>query len=222
MNPFDRFQKNLGYVFQDHALLSLALTHRSCGSQNNERLEFLGDSVLDAVISKALYQQFPYSPEGELSQMRSRLVRGQTLATIARRLDIKTVLSVGVGQAKSGLHDRDSILGNTIEAVVGAIYLDSDFETVTNCILLLYKDRLSNISSEGIKDSKSRLQELLHKRNQALPVYRITEQSGEPHRPVFTASCALSESGDLFIGTGHNRKQAEQCAADKAIAFLSE
>ena len=177
----EQLQQRIDYQFRDPELLKLALSHRSCGAKNNERLEFLGDSILSLVISDFLYQKFADSREGDLSRMRSQLVRAESLAEVARSLDLGSELLLGQGEMKSGGHRRDSILGDTVEALIGAIYIDSSLEESRRCVLNWFKDLLA-IAEEAkpSKDAKTSLQEFLQQRGHALPQYRVIETGAKP------------------------------------------
>ena len=212
----------LGHDFKDQALLQQALTHRSAGSTNNERLEFLGDAVLGCVISSELYQRYPQADEGELSRLRASLVRRESLARVAQTLDIGLYLHLGAGERKSGGHHRDSILSDAVEALFGAIYLDSSFDVCRTCILSLFSDVLGNLSDvAALKDAKTRLQEHLQSRHLALPEYRVTEVTGEAHAQFFKVECHVGDS-EPTQGQGKNRRHAEQDAAEKMLTQLLE
>lgn len=216
-----KIQKVLGYTFTHTDLLKQALTHRSASSKHNERLEFLGDSILSFVIANALYQHFPYINEGDMSRMRATLVKGNTLAEIASEFDLGEYLKLGQGELKSGGFRRESILANTIEALIGSIYLDSNIETVEELILKWYEKRLEKISpGEKQKDPKTRLQEYLQSKHLDLPIYFIVDVYGEAHNQLFTIHCKISIMTACFIGTGSSRRKAEQDAAQKALIQL--
>ena len=212
----------LGHEFSDRALLQQALTHRSAGSHNNERLEFLGDAILGAVIAEDLYSRYPQASEGELSRLRSRLVRHESLTDIARALDIGQHLSLGGGERRSGGHQRDSILSDAVEAVLGAVYLDKGFDACKTCILVLFKDKLGSLSEiEFLKDAKTRLQEYLQSRQLALPEYVVVDETGKAHARSFRVTCTV-EGVDLAPtqGQGSSRRHAEQQAAERMLAQL--
>lgn len=213
--------RKLGYEFSDASLLELALTHRSCGKRNNERLEFLGDSILNFVIAEDLYARFPQAREGELSRLRAGQVKGETLAEIARELGFGDYLRLGSGELKSGGFRRDSILADSVEAVIGAIYLDSDMDTVRGFILRWYSERLEKINlKKSQKDSKTRLQEFLQSRRIALPKYELVKVEGEAHDQTFYILCHVEMLEAPTNGTGSSRRQAEQEAARAAIEQL--
>ncbi|HYQ72719.1 MAG TPA: ribonuclease III [Gammaproteobacteria bacterium] len=217
-------EKHLGYHFEDPQLLQQALTHRSAGSRNNERLEFLGDAVLGSVIAAELYRGYPQAREGRLSRLRSTLVRRESLAGIAQGLQLGEYLQLGAGERRSGGHARDSILSDALEAVFGAIYLDSDFATVRDCILALFRERLQTVSEvTTLKDAKTRLQEFLQAQHKPLPTYQVVQISGEAHDQFFRVSCRVTgqdiEPGE---GSGSSRRLAEQAAAEALLARLLE
>jgi len=223
MNPIviERLQRKIQYSFQDKALLFQALTHRSASSKHNERLEFLGDSILSFVIANVLYQRFPRIDEGDMSRMRATLVRGHTLAEIAREFDLGECLRLGPGELKSGGYRRDSILADTVEAIIGSIYLDSNIETITSLILSWYQQRLEQISpGDKQKDPKTRLQEFLQGRRLPLPNYLVIQVKGEAHDQEFTIECHVSGIDDAIIGKGTSRRKAEQSAAEIALHKL--
>ncbi len=208
-----RLCASLGYSFSNLELLETALSHRSTGSRNNERLEFLGDSILSYVIAAELYRRFPEADEGGLSRLRALLVKGVTLAELARELDLGAYLHLGPGELKSGGRRRDSILADAFEAVLGAVYLDSDIERVRELILGLFEQRLNQSSPEdALKDPKTRLQEYLQARRHELPTYTVEEESGEAHAKHFVVSCCIDGVGESR-GEGTSRRKAEQAAA---------
>lgn len=221
MTSRDKLQALLGYSFGSTELLSRALTHRSHSSSNNERLEFLGDAILGFVIAEALYSRFNTAREGQLSRLRARLVRRQTLAEVARELDLGDHLIMGSGELKSGGFERDSILSDTLEALIGAIYIDSDLATVKTCILALFDDRLLSLSLEkSQKDSKSKLQEFLQARQAELPEYVVTDITGKSHDQTFTVECRSELLPAPARGKGGSRRVAEQNAASVALGQL--
>jgi len=187
-----KLQKNISYQFKDINLLKQALTHRSVSKKNNERLEFLGDSVLGCVISLEIYQRFPLIDEGQLSRLRSSLVRGQTLAQLAKILNLSESLLLGQGELKSGGFRRESIQADAFEAILGAIFLDSDYSTVSEIILKLYNDLLNESGPEdSLKDFKTQLQELLQKKGYALPEYGLVRTEGKTIMPFFMLNVLL-------------------------------
>lgn len=215
--------RRLGHDFSDPGLFELALTHRSCGKRNNERLEFLGDSILNFVIAEALYAKFPSAREGQMSRLRARLVKGETLSEIARELDIGDYLRLGSGELKSGGFRRDSILADAVEAIIGAIYLDTDLLCVRGFILRWFESRLESLDlNETLKDSKTRLQEFLQSRREALPKYELLSVEGEAHAQTFHIRCEVSLLTRPTDGVGSSRRQAEQEAARAALASLEK
>lgn len=222
MRSAGQLEHRLGYVFNDTELLQRALTHRSAGKANNERLEFLGDAVLGCVIAGELYWRYPDIREGRLSRLRSSLVRKETLAEIGQQLEIGEFLRLGPGERKSGGHRRSSIIADAVEALLGAVYLDSDFEVCRQCILHLYSERLDSLSESAVlKDPKTRLQELLQSMHAPLPEYSVTEVDGKAHAQSFEVACSVVGQ-PATIGRGGNRRAAEQDAALRMLGQLSE
>lgn len=219
----DRFCSHLGYQFLNRQLIEKALTHRSASNHHNERLEFLGDAVLGMVIAKALFAKFPKVDEGQLSRMRSSLVKGKTLAVIAKEIELGDYIYLGEGELKSGGFRRASILADAFEAVIGAVYLDSGFDEANQLILKLYNKRLTELDpSEVTKDPKTRLQELLQSRRFSLPEYELLSVTGEAHEQTFEVVCVISEKSIKTVGTGSSRRNAEQLAAEKAFSELQK
>jgi ribonuclease III len=217
-----RLQHALGHQFCDPELLALALTHCSAGGQNNERLEFLGDSILNHIIAEALYLRFPDSREGEMSRMRASLVRGDTLAEVAMELHLGDYLQLGAGERKSGGHRRNSILADALEAVAGAILLDSGIEQCRRCVLAWFARRLQELSLGAVeKDAKTRLQEYLQARNNPLPEYDLVSVLGDDHEQQFRVACRLTKPYMVVEGKGASRRKAEQNAATSALERLS-
>lgn len=215
--------RRLRHVFSDPDLLERALTHRSKSSENYERLEFLGDSVLNFVVSAELYDRYPDLAEGELTRLRAALVRQQTLADLARSLALGDYLALGGGELKSGGFDRDSILADTLEAVLGAVYRDGGMETARRVILELYDDALAALDPHSVpKDPKTQLQEHLQKHSLPLPTYNILEVSGEPHNQTFVVECSVGGLPAPVRGSGASRRRAEQQAAASAYAQLTQ
>jgi ribonuclease-3 len=214
--------KQLGYVFHDATLLTRALTHRSHGSQNYERLEFLGDSILSFIIADVLYDRFPQLSEGELTRLRATLVRRETLATLARELDLGDCLELGSGELKSGGFDRDSILADALEAVFGAVYKDGGIEAARDVVLRRYQPILDSIDPNSIlKDPKTRLQEFLQRKSLTTPIYTVLELSGEPHQQRFVVECRVPGLTEAVRGEGSSRRYAEQTAATRACELLN-
>ncbi len=215
-----RFLNHIGYQFKDLALLELALTHRSCGSNNNERLEFLGDAALNFIIGHAIYQRLPDIREGELSRYRSSLVKGVTLTEVANELQLSAHLHLGAGEIKSGGHRRASILADTVEAIIGAIYLDGGMSACENTVLQWFESRLANLDDEGLKDPKTLLQEFMQSRGSPLPVYEVVAVSGEEHNQQFTVHCMVDGLKKPTTGGGSSRRNAEKEAAELALKGL--
>ena len=211
----------LGYRFQDPSHLKQALTHRSASPVNNERLEFLGDAVLDLVIGEELYRRFPQASEGELTRLRSTLVKGKTLASLAGELQIGEYLHLGAGEKKSGGRRRDSILADALEAILGAIYLEAGIDICRQRVRSWFQSRLEATTLEvDEKDAKTRLQELLQSRAEPLPVYDVIAADGEPHDQILTVSCQIAAADAPFIAKASSRKRAEKKAAQLALAYL--
>ena len=218
MNNVEQLEALLGYAFKDRGLLNLALTHRSRGSKNYERLEFLGDSVLGFVVADWLYKNYPDLAEGKLSRMRSILVRKETLAKVARSLSLSNHLILGEGELKSGGFNRDSILADSVESIIGAIYLDAGFTSAHDFIKDKFNDQFSTISADSTyKDPKSRLQEAMQKKGYQLPLYEIIDTSGEQHNQEFTVSCSLVDVAITSQAIASSRRAAEQTAASLAL-----
>lgn len=218
-----RLLRTLGYVFNDSAWLELALTHRSVsGSRNNERLEFLGDAILNFVVADILFQRFPQEKEGRLSRLRASLVKQDTLASVARDLKLGDYLRLGPGELKSGGYRRDSILADTVEALLGAIYQDcGDMTVCAGRIEAWFGSRLDDAGQEAIiKDSKSRLQEYLQSRRLPLPAYTVTAVEGEAHNQSFQVCCEVHGLESPTEGSGLTRRHAEQDAAAQALQLL--
>ena len=208
--------QTLGYEFKTIALLKQALTHRSADPINNERLEFLGDSLLGTVIANALYQQFPQNSEGQLSRLRAHLVKGEMLAIVAQEIGLGEYLYLGQGELKSGGFRRASILADALEAIFAAIFLDSDFETCRKIILKLFDKRLKDDGlNENLKDSKTQLQEYLQSHKITLPQYRLTNVVGDTHDQIFHITCKVPGLNLVTEGKGNTRRKAEQEAARK-------
>lgn len=213
--------RQLGHSFADQNLLRTALTHRSFGTPNNERLEFLGDGILDCVIAAALYQRFGDLPEGDLSRLRANLVRQDALHQLAQGLKIGESLRLGEGELKSGGAQRPSILADALEALFGAIYLDAGFEAAYAVIARLYAPLLDELRPGQVqKDAKTALQEWLQARKKPLPRYQLLEATGAAHEQRFEVACAIENPPLRTIGHGASRRIAEQVAADKALKEL--
>lgn len=215
----------LGYSFKEPALLNQALTHRSVGQCNNERLEFLGDSILNVIISQQLFTQFEYAKEGELTRLRSQLVNGVTLAQIALDLELDRILLLGMGEKLSGGHRRESILADTLEAIIAAIYFDSgmNMDTVKTCVLGWYASRLSKLSLKNIqKDPKTVLQEWLQAHKKSLPNYTLVKTEGKSHEQLFYIQCTIPDFAISVEGLAQSRRIAEQICAQKVLVLLED
>lgn len=209
--------------FADAALLQQALTHRSAGSPHNERLEFLGDALLNLIVAEQLYQRWPRADEGAMTRARAELVRESTLARIARDLGVGELLTLGPGEMKSGGHRRDSILADALEAVIAACYLDAGFDACRALVLSWHAPLLDAMPSPGHvgKDPKTRLQEWLQARGRPLPVYAALSERGDEHDRIFEVSCTLSQPAMSAAGEGSSRRAAEQAAAEAVLAKLA-
>jgi ribonuclease-3 len=219
----DRLQRRLGYRFKDGSLLEHALTHRSAGPTHNERLEFLGDAILGFETADALYRLVDTADEGQLSRMRSKLVKRETLAEIARELQLGQILRLGPGELRSGGQNRDSTLADAVEAIIAAVYLDGGIDAARALVRRLLGRRLSH-PDEGLqqKDAKTRLQEHLQARHLPLPQYQVERVEGDPHRQRFTVSCAVERLGVRSEGQGGSRRKAEQQAAETLLQSLQQ
>lgn len=217
----EKLQNCLRYQFEDSQHLQLALTHRSARHENNERYEFLGDAVLGLVIARALFEKFPESREGKLTRMRAKLVRGVTLSEIADEIGVQPFLNLGEGELKAGGRQRSSIRADALEAIFGAIYLDSDFHTVRDVILSLYQSRLAEANPNIQKDPKTLLQEAVQKMGKTLPVYKIISKTGQAHDLYFEVECRLNDLGLVESAQGKSRRNAEQTAAGKLLEKLN-
>lgn len=207
----------LGYTFGRPDLLAQALTHRSHGARHNERLEFVGDAVLNCVVALALYERFPGTDEGDLSRARASLVNGETLARIARRLDLGGAIRLGDGEARSGGSTRGSILADALEAVFGAVFVDGGFDAARRVIVAAYGEELANANPNTLhKDPKTRLQEWLQARRIPVPEYAVVGVHGEAHAQQFAVECRIPSLGITAGGAGSSRRAAEQDAASHA------
>jgi ribonuclease-3 len=210
-------------AFADPALLAQALRHRSAGTPHNERLEFLGDALVNLFIAEALFARWPQADEGALTRARAELVRESALAPIARELELGAQLTLGPGELKSGGHRRDSILADALEAVVAAIYLDAGFEACRATVMPWFEAAMAALPPPHKvgKDAKTRLQEWLQARQKPLPVYSLLSESGEEHAKIFQVSCMLTEPAVSTEGEGSSRRAAEQVAAEAALERIS-
>jgi ribonuclease-3 len=219
-----RLSRRLGHAFKNSALLKQALTHRSAGNVNNERLEFVGDAILSYVIAKTLFLQFPTETEGQLSRFRAHLVKGDTLAAIASDLDLGDFLFLGQGELKSGGFRRVSILADAMEAIIAAVFLDAGIAAAEQLILKLYASRLEDVDAlqNNIKDYKTLLQEFLKAKKQALPHYKLIKLEGEEHEQTFHISCSVKGIDSSTEGIGATRRKAEQQAAELLLSSLKQ
>ena len=214
-------EHKLNYRFKNPDLLREALTHRSFSATNNERLEYLGDAALNLIIANFLFRTFPDLVEGEMTRLRAVLVNQDGLSRVARHLDIGTHIRLGGGEVKTGGAERASILADTLEAIVGALYLDSGFDNAETVVLGMYTDILQDIDPQNIgKDSKTRLQEYLQAHKFKLPIYDVLEISGEAHEQCFVVECVLGELNLRARGSGASRKSAEQAAAREVLKLI--
>lgn len=221
MSTIQKLQENLGHQFQDENLLLTALTHRSFGSDNNERLEFLGDSVLSVLISDEVYRRFAQAKEGHLSRMRAALVNGEMLAQIANELGINEHLRLGPGEEKSGGQYRESILADALEAIIGAVYLDSNLDKCRQLVIPWFAKYLKSAKKLlAVKDAKSRLQEWMQAHKFPLPNYEVVEIKGEQHAQIFCVSCSVDGLPHKSFGESSNRRKAEQQAAENYLDLL--
>jgi ribonuclease III len=214
--------ERLGYQPVDSALFLMAVTHRSADSRNNERLEFLGDSVLNLVVAQQLFERFPQAPEGDLSRLRSRLVSGASLAATAAELELGGILQLGAGELKSGGFRRESILADALEALMGALYLEAGLDLTRAVLLRLLAAQLDSLETpEQLKDPKTRLQEWLQARGMPLPRYTIDAVEGDLHAQVFHVTCEVGQLAARAQGEGLSRRRAEQVAAQLVLEQLN-
>ncbi len=214
-------QQRLQHNFSNPALLSRALTHRSASADHNERLEFLGDSVLGLAVSSLLYERLADQPEGDLSRVRANLVKQDTLHRLALGLDLPAVLRVGEGEARTGGKSRPSMLADALEAIIGAVYLDAGFQAATLLVRRLYDGvDITPDMQAAAKDAKTALQEWLQGRHMKLPSYRVVDTQGAAHRQLFEVECTVAERQLALRGTGASRRAAEQSAAAAVLAQL--
>lgn len=219
----DALSKTLNYEFKNPTLLKIALTHRSRGSDHNERIEFLGDAVVNFVIADVLFKRFTKATEGELSRWRATLVNRETLADLAREFDLGQYIFLGPGEMRSGGSERESILSCAMEAIIGAVYLDGGFEAARDCIIAWYQPFLQSLSSAAShKDPKTVLQEYLQSERMALPVYKVDATEGEAHQQIFIVSCNVQGIDAKPIGRGTSRRRAEQTAAAAMLAIVNK
>jgi len=213
----------IDYRFKDPQLLREALTHRSMGAGHNERLEFLGDSVLNLVIAMRLYERNPDVREGDLSRMRARLVRGSTLGEVAASIGLGQQIKLGEGELKSGGFRRASILADAFEALLGAIFIDGGYDACRAVVLELFDPLIESLpAADELKDPKTRLQEWLQARGRALPRYALVSEEGADHAKVFRIACRLADDGTVVEESGRSRRKAEQAAAARMLEILAE
>jgi len=220
VDSLDALERKLGYRFTDPALLVRALTHRSAGNVNNERLEFLGDAGLGSAIALWLTQRFPDATEHALTLMRASLVKKPSLAQLAREIDLGEQLRLGVGERRSGGHQRDSILADALEAIFGAVLEDGGHPALDAVVRKLFATRIETVDPTLARDNKTRLQEWVQARRMALPTYRVTARSGDEHAPAFDVECRIDGLGVVTQGRGGSRRDAEQAAARAALERL--
>jgi len=214
--------KTLRYRFHDTSLFSQALTHRSANGRNNERLEFLGDAVLDFVISDAVFKHRPDADEGDLSKLRASLVKDTSLAQLAAELGVGEHLILGSGERKTGGHRRESILADALEAIFGAVFLDSGFKAAEEIIVRVFEQRLAELpDAEDLRDAKTRLQEWLQARKFSLPDYELVNVSGKAHQQKFSVTCTITELSQTTDGESTTRRKAEQKAARRMLDILA-
>ncbi len=220
---FSHFSETIGYSFKEPALLQEALTHRSFGLPNNERLEFLGDSVLNCTISGLLFKKFPTIAEGDLSRIRANLVNQSTLFDLALSIGIADLIRLGEGEKKSGGNNRPSILANALEAIIGAVFLEGGFKKTEICIKKIYAALLQTLECDVInKDAKTTLQEHMQSLRLDLPEYIVLEVSGLAHRQKFMVECVIAKLNIRVVGEGTSRRRAEQDAAKQAYALATQ
>ena len=216
-------QRTLDYTFRDAGLFEQALTHRSASGESNERLEFLGDAVLDTVVSEIVFRAFPNAPEGDLSRLRSSLVKDSALANLAVELGVGDWLVLGSGERKTGGHRRASILADALEALFGAVYLDAGFDASRALIEKAFGERFSNLPDpRELRDPKTRLQEWLQARQQQLPDYSLVDVSGQAHDQTFEVQCSIDGVEATTRGSGSSRRRAEQKSARAMLDVLQQ
>jgi len=222
-DPLARLQQKLNYHFTDLALARLALTHRSASRNNNERLEFLGDALLDFIVAELLFQHYPDASEGELSRQRAAVVNKTALARVGSELDLGAMVQLGTGEAKSGGRQRQSILADTVEALIAAVYLDAGLDPCADLVEHLLGELVRSPGlAEPEKDAKTQLQELMQSRGLALPQYQVVDTTGEAHDQTFYVECLVKPLAEVVKGKGNSKRSAEQRAASAALALLQE
>ena len=217
-----RINNVLGHGFSDNELLSRALTHRSFSRVHNERLEFLGDALLGMFIAEELFSRFPQAAESDLTRMRSSLVKKETLAQLAKHLDLGNHIRFGIGEHKSGGGRKESLLANALEALIGAVYLDSDLDNCRRCILKLYDPLLDAMTAGNVpKDPKSELQEYMQANRKSLPAYHVVAEEGGAHDKLFTIECRVDGLAEPVVAKGRSKRHAEQSAARTALERIA-
>jgi ribonuclease-3 len=220
--PKELCQK-IGYQFKDESLLTMAITHRSFSANNNERIEFLGDSLLNMIVAESLYSRFPNLREGELSRIRALLVSGKTLAELATEFDLGSFLRLGAGEKNTGGHRRNSTLADVVEALIGAIVIEAGFDVCRERVLAWFDSRLTVLNPESShKDAKTELQESLQARKLPLPDYQLLDTEGADHQQTFIVSCSVSLLTSSISASGSSRRKAEQAAAKKVLTALKD
>ena len=213
-------QRTIGYQFQEPALLVRALTHRSFGADNNERLEFIGDGLVNAVVAELLYSQYPDLDEGSLSRLRSKLVSKEGLAMLAERFELGPLVLLGAGERKSGGRHRASIMADTVEALAGGMLVEAGFGAASEIVGSWFIDDVASLDIHTTRDAKTRLQELLQGKGYPLPVYEVVAISGDDHNQVFEVACSCKAANKRQVGTASSRKKAEQKAAAAMLEIL--
>ena len=213
-------QRTIGYQFQEPALLVRALTHRSFGADNNERLEFIGDGLVNAVVAELLYSQYPDLDEGSLSRLRSKLVSKEGLAMLAERFELGPLVLLGAGERKSGGRHRASIMADTVEALAGGMLVEAGFGTASEIVASWFITDVASLDIHTTRDAKTRLQEWLQGKGYPLPVYEVIAISGDDHNPVFEVACSCKAASNRQVGTASSRKKAEQKAAAAMLEIL--
>ena len=220
---FTWLENLIGHTVKNSQLFQQAFTHRSFSKDHNERLEFLGDAILDLIIGEALYKQLPDVDEGKLSRYRAELVKGENLANIAETIDLSQFLRLGAGEEKTGGRARSSNLAGAFEALIGAVYLDSDYAQCQAVVLKLFAEALNNIEiTANRKDAKTTLQEILQSKKLNLPSYTLLQTGGQQHQQAFTVELSVECSSEVVSAIGSTKKQAQQLAAEKMLAILAE
>jgi ribonuclease-3 len=221
MKPkYAALQRTIGYQFQEPALLVRALTHRSFGADNNERLEFIGDGLVNAVVAELLYSHYPDLDEGSLSRLRSKLVSKEGLATLAERFELGSLVLLGTGERKSGGRHRASIMANTVEALAGGMLVEAGFGAASGIVASWFITDVTSLDIHTTRDAKTRLQEWLQGKGYPLPVYEVIAISGDDHNQVFDVACSCKAANTRQVGTASSRKKAEQKAAAAMLEIL--